>query len=111
MLLNREERVRQYNLKSAQKDQLFSPTESDTSTALSDYGGEYSQMGRTIRVVDRFGIILQIFASRAKLPMAQMQIELAWLKYSKTLLNRGNSASFGAIKGMFGGNLMRQEHV
>ena len=33
------------------------------------------------------------------------------MKYAKTLLNRGNTPSFGVIKNMFGGNLMRQEVV
>ena len=41
--------------------------------------------------------------------MAQIQIELAWMKYARTLLTRGNTPSFGVVRNMFGGNLMRQE--
>ena len=64
---------------------------------------------RTIRVIDRFGIILQIFAARAKHRSAQLQIELAWLRYAKTLLARGGAPNFGKIGSMFQGNMMHQE--
>ena len=67
--MNREERVRQYNIKSAMKEHEISPTESDTSTAMSDYGGGF-EFQRKIRVIDRFGMIIQIFAARAKTQMA-----------------------------------------
>ena len=43
--------------------------------------------------------------------MAQVQIELAWLRYARTLLARGGMPSFGQVRNMFGGNLMRQETV
>lgn len=56
-------------------------------------------------------MILQIFAARAASLMAQLQIELAWLRYARTLLHRGNTPSFGSIRGMFGGNLMRYDTV
>ena len=39
ILLDREERLRQYNLKSALKENPFSPTESDTTSAASDLEG------------------------------------------------------------------------
>ena len=50
---------------------------------------------RKIRVIDRFGIILQIFALRAKTRAAQLQLELAWLKYARTMLVRGGAPTFG----------------
>lgn len=58
-------------MKSAQKENELSPTESDTTSAGSDIEN-YSagQIGRKIRVVDRFGMILQIFAARATSEMA-----------------------------------------
>lgn len=31
------------------------------------------------------------------------------MRYAKTLLTRGNAPSFGVVKNMFGGNLMRNE--
>ena len=112
ILLNREERLRQYYLKSAQKENYYSPTESDTSTAMSDYYGVHPETGnRKVRIIDRFGMILQIFAARALSPIAQIQIELAWLKYARTMLMRGNTPTFGQVRNMFGGNLMRQEMV
>ena len=39
IIMDRLDRVRQYNLKSAQKEHEISPTESDTSTAMSDFEG------------------------------------------------------------------------
>lgn len=71
MIMDREERVRQYNLRSANKENMYSPTETETSTAMTDYYGS-SFEERRIRVVDRFGMILQIFAARAKTHMAQI---------------------------------------
>jgi 50S ribosomal subunit-associated GTPase HflX len=69
-MLDREERVRQYYLKSALKQNMFSPTETDTSTAMSDMNPEGVDMTRKIKVIDRFGMILQIFAARAKSQIA-----------------------------------------
>lgn len=43
--------------------------------------------------------------------MAQIQIELAWLRYARTLLARGGMPSFGQVRNLFGGDLMRQETV
>jgi GTP-binding protein HflX len=62
-------------------------------------------------VVDRFGIILQIFACRAKTRAAQLQIELAWLKYARTMLVRGGAPSFGQLGNIFQGDLMRTDFV
>ena len=50
---------------------MYSPTESENTTALSDYYGDHEEE-RRIRVVDRFGMILQIFAARAKTHMARI---------------------------------------
>jgi len=54
-------------------------------------------------------MILQIFAARAKHRQAQIQIELAWLKFARTMLVRGGTPNFGKVGSMFGGNLMNQE--
>lgn len=89
----------------------MSPTESDTTSAMSEFDLFNHMGGRKIRIVDRFGLILQIFAARAKSELAQLQIELAWLRYARTLLIRGNTPSFGQVRSMFGGNLMRQDAV
>ena len=58
IIMGREDRVRQYYLKNVQKEHEISPTESDTSTAMSDFGGYDSGNYRKIRVIDRFGMIL-----------------------------------------------------
>jgi 50S ribosomal subunit-associated GTPase HflX len=64
---------------------------------------------RKIRIIDRFGIILQIFALRAKTRAAQLQLELAWLKYARTMLVRGGAPTFGQIGSIFQGNMMRMD--
>lgn len=104
--------MRRYNLKSVNKDNYFSPTEIDSETE-SDFSGsegdslsEVFDQQRRIRVIDRFAIIIQIFALRAKTRLAQVQIELAWLRYAKSLIVRGGSPTFGRVGQMFDGNLM-----
>ena len=65
-----DDRLRQFYLKSANKQGENTPTEMETDTEVSsleiqshhELGGEV----RKIRVIDRFAIILQIFAARAK---------------------------------------------
>ena len=59
-------------LKTVTKDNEFSPTEidSETETDIGDQDFEFINTDRRIRVVDRFGIILQIFALRAKTRVA-----------------------------------------
>ena len=71
--MDREERIRAYNISSANKEWEVSPTESDT-TAMSDFGGSWQGDAglRRVRVIDRFGMILQIFAARARTNMAQL---------------------------------------
>jgi hypothetical protein len=33
------------------------------------------------------------------------------MKYARSLLNRGGSPSFGQVRNLFGGNLLRQETI
>ena len=61
--MERYDRVRQYYLKNSLKEFELSPTESDTTSGMSDFINperDWKQMTdrRKIRVVDRFGIIL-----------------------------------------------------
>jgi hypothetical protein len=70
--MDREDRVRRYNLKSVRKS-MYSPTEIDSESA--EPGTEMTPQqlnARRIRVVDRFAIILQIFAAGAKNRIAQL---------------------------------------
>jgi len=64
--------MRRYMLKTVTKDNNFSPTEIDSETEVDMSVDELQIMNtsRRIRVVDRFGIILQIFALRAKTRVA-----------------------------------------
>lgn len=71
----RDDRVRRYMLKTVTKAHEYSPTEIDSETEadLEQVDEQVGQSGdrlRKIRVVDRFGLILQIFASRAKTRIA-----------------------------------------
>ena len=52
----------------------FSDSEQDSYSEREDEGKEEGE--RTIRVFDRFTIILQIFAKRARTKLARLQIEL-----------------------------------
>lgn len=89
--------------------------DSETETDLSSYEGEslkeISSIERRVRVIDRFAIIMQIFAMRAKTRVSQIQIELAWLSYARSLMSRGGAPTFGRLGQMFEGNLMKQELV
>lgn len=79
-----DDRLRKYFLKSVDKGD-FSPTEIESTTEMSAL--ELTQEEREsllvnqrrVRVIDRFSMILQIFAARAKHRHAQLQIELAWI--------------------------------
>jgi len=66
---------------------------------------------RKVQVLDRFNIILSIFARRAKSKISQIQIELAYLKYTKAKLNRGGHADFSGIYNEFKGNLYGNLHT
>ena len=74
MINDNDDRMRRYFLKSAQKNDL-SPTELESDTEISNMEltseerkalQRHMQEVRKIRVIDRFGMILQIFAARAK---------------------------------------------
>lgn len=100
-------------LKTVNKNHEFSPTEidSETETDMGPENFEFFDQERRVRVIDRFGIIMQIFALRAKTRTAQIQIELAWLKYAKSLIQRGGTPTFGRLGTIFNGDLMNQEVV
>lgn len=66
---------------------------------------------RKVQVLDRFNIILSIFARRAKSKISQIQIELAYLKYAKAKLNRGGHADFSGIYNEFKGNIYGNLHT
>jgi GTP-binding protein HflX len=59
--------------------------------------------GSSVRVIDRFGIILRIFAERAKTRMAQIQLQLAMLKYVRPKLVRHGSDQIGGLLQLFEG--------
>lgn len=54
------------------------------------------------RVIDRTGLILDIFARRARTHEGKLQVELAQLKHLSTRLVRGWSAGFEQQKGGIG---------
>ena len=62
---------------------------------------------KTIKIFDRFSIILQIFAKRAKTATAKLQIELNFLQYLKTKLMRAEGSSYSSSHNLFRGDLMK----
>jgi hypothetical protein len=44
--------------------------------------------GHSIKIVDRFELILQIFASRAKSSLAKYELGLAYLQYAKSVVGK-----------------------
>jgi len=92
MLNGREDNLRKYFLKSTNKKE-GSPTEADTfSSNQSSEAPKSQQQIKRVRIVDRFGVILQIFASRAQSRLSLIQIELAWLAYVRTRLVRDETS-------------------
>ena len=51
--------------------------------------------------MDRFGIILRIFSERAKSKIAKAQLELAYLRYIKTRLVRGENNTMSGLISLF----------
>jgi 50S ribosomal subunit-associated GTPase HflX len=47
-----------------------------------------SDTGATVKILDRFELILQIFAARAKSNLAKYELALAYLHYGKSLVGR-----------------------
>lgn len=66
---------------------------------------------KTIRVFDRFTIILQIFARRAKTRISKMQIELCFLHFLKTKLVREGGSTFSSFFNIFSGDLMTARFI
>eukprot|EP01017_Pseudomicrothorax_dubius_P026854 TRINITY_DN3033_c0_g1_i1.p1 TRINITY_DN3033_c0_g1~~TRINITY_DN3033_c0_g1_i1.p1 ORF type:complete len:626 (+),score=178.37 TRINITY_DN3033_c0_g1_i1:49-1878(+) len=67
--------------------------------------------GRSVRVFDRFSVILQIFAQRAKTRLAKYQIELAFINYLKSRLARAGGTTFSSSVNLFSGDLMSAKEV
>ena len=104
MIMGRDERVRKYMLKSCSKE-IGEPTDLDTSTASgSELEGKKVEP-RPIKVVDRFAVILQIFAQRSYSKESMIQLELAWLNHIKHRQTRDNEGSFASLTKFFSGQV------
>ncbi len=103
--MSKDAKVRKYMIKSFSKNE-GEPTDLDTNSGMTTASeGEsvakvYRQK-RPIKVVDRFGIILQIFAQRAKSRESIIQLELAWLNYAKHRLVRDRETNTMISIGQF----------
>ena len=87
--------------KNPMNDSDFESDISDTETDKKGNTGE-----KTIRVFDRFTIILQIFAQRARTKISRLQIELSFLNFLKTKLVRDGGSTFSSYFNIFEGDLM-----
>jgi len=104
------ERIRAYNIKSALKEE-GDATETESNFSTVEAANVLRKETKKIQVLDRFNIILSIFARRAKSKISQIQIELAYLKYTKAKLNRGGHADFSGIYNEFKGNIYGNLHT
>lgn len=101
----KNDRIRAYNIKSAlTPDNEPTDTESNFSTVEA---APSNNNERRIIVMDRFNIILSIFAQRAKSELSQYQIELAYLKYVRSRLARGGNANYGNVYKEFKGSFFK----
>ena len=107
-LEDREERLRRYHIRSINKAGN-EPTDIDSSTGYVTNEDGSERVEKTIKVIDRFGIILMIFAQRAKSSLSRLQIELAWLDYARTNLTRGPGPTFGQVGKLFSGEIKMNE--
>jgi len=58
-----------------------------------------------VSVVDRMGVILKIFSERARTKAAKLQLELAWIRYIRSRLIRGQSNTFAGLLSLYEGPL------
>ena len=103
----REEKLRKYMIRAYSKDQE-EPTEIDTNSAsgtdaenLKKAPKKAASPQQLVKVLDRFGIILQIFAQRACSRESSIQLELAWLNNIKHRLVRDKELGTMATVGNF----------
>jgi len=100
ILMGKEDKVRRYMIKAYTKE-AGEPTDLDTTTATGTDGESSRLPIREVKVVDRFAVILQIFAQRANSKQAKLQLELAWMNYIKHRLVRDNEGAFTSLTKFF----------
>ncbi|OMJ81041.1 hypothetical protein SteCoe_18606 [Stentor coeruleus] len=67
---------------------------------------QLEQQGKKkITIIDRFGIILRIFSERARSKASKLQLELAYLKYIRTRLVRGENNTMFGLMSLYGKGL------
>ncbi len=94
------------------KNNQIYDSDADTQASESDVdlGANESdpQQEKSIKVFDRFTVILQIFAKRAKTKIARLQIEISFLQYLRSKLMRGaEGRTYSSLFSIFQGDLMR----
>lgn len=100
-VLNRTERLRRYFLRSSQTE-AGEPTDIDSSSGyVTGENSEVTGPEREIKVIDRFTMILLIFAARARSPLSRAQIELAWLDFSRARMRRGDNQTLQKMGSIF----------
>ncbi|CAD8206634.1 unnamed protein product [Paramecium octaurelia] len=94
---------------SAIKDDINDNNES-TENIPDEIDSDSEFEGLSVKVFDRFTMILQIFAKRSTQGVSRLQIELSFLKFAKTKLVRSGSA-FVSLSSIFKGDLMMAKEV
>ncbi|CAD8120404.1 unnamed protein product [Paramecium sonneborni] len=75
-----------------------------------NYDNINNEEGLSVKVYDRFTMILQIFAKRSTQGVSKLQIELSFLKFVKTQLVRNNNAFISLLQ-IFKGDLMMANEI
>lgn len=72
----------------------------DTHSNFSNTDEEQVDMSipKSIKVLDRFDVILSIFASRANSVIAKFQLEIAYLKYARSRLTRTGGSFYSSLE-------------
>jgi len=99
------DRVRTYYLKSSMTNPGEGTENSDFSN-MSD-NETINETVKKIKIFDRFDVIINIFAKRTSMKIAQLQIELAWLKNVKSKISRGGKFGSGMVLSLFRGDLFK----
>lgn len=73
--------------------------------------GDETDKHKLIIVIDRLGIILEIFNRRARSEITKMQVALVYLKYAKTQLIRDDSSTFISVRDVLNFDITKPEEV
>lgn len=99
---------------------MFGDTEYDTTetegldlknSEANSNGAIKPKLERKIKVFDRFSIILQIFAQRAISKIARLQIQLSFIGYIRSRINKDSKTAISHMFNIFEGDLLNAKEI